>query len=398
MQEQAYRKWVEETCMRRYLATYDPYDIWMLPLGISVKQLFNRNKYLGLLPAAIVTLFDHFINNALRKGYAKREYPTVRAMAALSLLQLYKGQKKESYLTAAKAHIDWLVEHSSLGYAGLCWGLGFKWAADEGLDYDENTPFSTHTPYALEAIHTYIVASGDQSYATHIKSIFKFYEEDLKVMYQDEHHLATSYGPSKDRLITNAVSYTLFAYTLFLEYFPEKESQIKDKIQKMFRFVQSKQRADGSWLYAPDDPHSFIDCFHSCFVLKNIFKSNAIVPLKGSSEIMAKGYHYLKVHFYEEKTGLFKRFSLSNKPSIIKYDLYDNAEMLHLALLLKDETLVSKLGQAIVNTFVTQKGIYSVVDLFHNRKNKNTLRWAAMPYLYAIATLLSKEDEWDGRQ
>jgi hypothetical protein len=377
---------LEKCCLAHDLSTYDPYDIWMLPLGIWVKQLFNRNKYLGLLPAALVTLMDHFVNNSFRLGYVKREYPAVRAMAALSLLQLYKGQRKEAYLYAAKEHIDWLVENSSKGYAGLCWGLGFKWAADDGLDYVENTPFSTHTPYALEAIHTYILLSGDESYTPHITSIFNFYERDIKVIFESEEAMATSYGPCKDRLITNAVSYTLYAYTLFLGYFPEREQEIKGKIQKLYRFVRSKQRADGSWLYAPDDAHSFIDCFHSCFVLKNIFKSNTIVSLEGSSEVITKGYHYIKTYFYDVKTGLFRRFSLSNKPSIIKYDLYDNAEMLHLALLLKDEALVTKLGQAISKTFVTPKGIYSVVDIFHNRKNKNTLRWAAMPYLYALST------------
>lgn len=396
MEEQVYRKWVEDACMQGNLDTYDPYDIWMLPLGIRVKQLFNRNKYVGLLPAALVTLLDHFFNNSLRLGYVKREYPTVRAMAALSLLQLYKGEKKEPYLSAAKEHIDWLVENSSKGYAGLCWGLGFKWAADDGLDYDENTPFSTHTPYALEAIHTYVLLSGDESYTAHITSVFNFYERDIQVMFENEEAMATSYGPSKDRLITNAVSYTLYAYTLFLGYFPKREQEIKGKIQKLYHFVQTKQQKDGSWLYTPDDPHSFIDCFHSCFVLKNIFKSNTIVPLQGSSEVITKGYHYIKTHFYDGASGLFKRFSLSNKPTIIKYDLYDNAEMLHLALLLKDEALVATLGQAISKTFVTPKGIYSVVDIFHNRKNKNTLRWAAMPYLYALSTQISNRAFNDG--
>lgn len=378
---------IKTVCLTNDLACHDPYDIWMTQTGIYVKSLFNRNKYLGLLPAAGLTLWDHFINNRARLGYKKREYPTVRAMAALSLLNLYKIEKKDEYLRFAKLHINWLIENSCQGYAGHCWGLGFKWAAGEGLDYNENTPFSTHTPYVLEAIHNYIKTTGDTSYITYIESIFNYYENDIKVLFEDENCLATSYGPSKDRLVTNAVSYTMYAYAIFLDYFSDYKPVISKKIEKLYNFIKSKQRDDGSWLYSPDDENSFIDCFHSCFVLKNIFKTNEIIPLEQAQNTMALGYDYIKGNFYDPKYGLFKRFSLSNKPSIIKYDLYDNAEFLHLAVLLGDHDFAQKLAASINEKFCTGDSIYSVIDNFNFRKNKNTLRWAKMPYLYAISAL-----------
>lgn len=376
---------IASVCMKDDLSCYDPYDIWMTDLGIQVKSLFNKNKYLGILPAAALTLFDHFLNNNTRLGYKRREYPTARAMAALTLLNLYKRENKEELLQGAKLHLDWLLENTCTGYAGLCWGLGFKWAAGEGLDYNENTPFSTHTPYALEAIHTYVQITKDTSYIRHIKSIFDFYENDIKVLYEDDTEMATSYGPSKDRLVTNAVSYTMYAYAIFLGYFPDKEDAIKEKIGKLYAFIQNRQRNDGSWLYSPEDEDSFIDCFHSCFVLKNIHKTHQIVPLNDVKKTTNMGYDYLKLHFYASKDGLFKRFSLSNKPSIIKYDLYDNAEFLHLAVLLRDLDFAQKLASAIDVKFGKGEDIYSVIDMFHFRKNKNTLRWAKMPYLYALS-------------
>ncbi len=378
-------EYIGRFCIKNELACYDPYDIWMTGMGIQVKSLYNKNKYLGLLPAAVLTLFDHFINNGARFFYKKREYPTARAMAALTLLNLYKREKKEEWLQGAKLHLDWLIENTCKGYAGLGWGLGFKWAAGEGLDYNENTPFSTHTPYALEAIHTYVQLTKDTSYIQHIKSIFDFYENDIKVLYEDDTEMATSYGPSKDRLVTNAVSYTMYAYAIFLGYLPDKDDAIKEKIGKLYNFIQNRQRNDGSWLYSPEDEDSFIDCFHSCFVLKNIHKTHQIIPLKDADKTINMGYDYLKFNFYESKDGLFKRFSLSNKPSIIKYDLYDNAEFLHLAVLLKDLDFAQKLTTTIDAKFRKGDAIYSVIDMFNFRKNKNTLRWAKMPYLYAMS-------------
>lgn len=367
------------------LECYDPYDVWMTSIGIKVKALFNTNKWKGILPAATLTIWDNFFNNGMRYGYGKQEYPTVRALAALALLNSYERDKQKDALVGAKKHIDWLIANTCTGYSGLCWGLGFKWAAGDDLDYDENTPFSTHTPYVLQALDTYISLTGDNSYSYRIASIFKFYEHDIQVMFEDEHTMATSYGPEKDRLVTNAVSYTMFAYALFLKYFPHKKQAIETKIQKLYNFIKTKQLKDGSWLYEPDSKDSFIDCFHSCFILKNIYKTSRIVTLPECDILIRSGYGYVKRYFYSPGKGLFKRFSLSNKPSIVKFDLYDNAEMLQLAVLLKDTGLVKSLSANIKKTFVRPKGIYSVLDIFNIRRNKNTLRWAVMPYLYALS-------------
>ncbi|MFD0797134.1 hypothetical protein ACFQZJ_06660 [Maribacter chungangensis] len=376
---------IKKYCLHQNLACYDPYDVWMTGLGIKIKQLYNSNKVLGILPAATLTVWDNFVNNKTRFLYKKQEYPAARALAALALLKVYEVNKEEELRVGAKNHIDWLIANTCTGYAGLCWGLGFKWAAGDGLDYNENTPFSTHTPYALEALDRYVELTGDVSYTAHIKSVFNFFETDIQVMFEDGTSMATSYGPAKDRLVTNAVSYAMFAYGIFLKHLPEKRGSITAKIDKLYNFVKGKQRKNGSWLYEPDSEDSFIDCFHSCFVLKNIHKTNLIVPLTDSQAILKIGYNYLISNFYNPKSGLFKRFSLSNKPSIVKYDLYDNAEMLHLAILMKDTDLIQALSGTIAKTFVRTGGIYSVIDMLNLRRNKDTLRWAVMPYLYALS-------------
>lgn len=376
---------INKFCLKDNLECYDPYNIWMTNLGIYIKKIYNKNKRLGIIPAVILTIYDHFLNNRLRLFYTKQEYPTVRALAALTLLNRYSSTKNTENLKYAKSHIDWLIDHHCKDYSGLCWGLGFKWAADEGLDYDENTPFTTHTPYVLEAIHKYVQISGDLSYVSHIRSIYRYYESDVQVLFEDENSLGTSYGPSKDRLVTNAVSYTLYAYSILLQYIPENRESIKSKIHKLYNFIIKKQLQDGSWLYEPENNKSFIDCFHSCFILKNIYKSNQNIPLKDCEYAIQKGYTYIRDNFFDKKHNLFKRFSISNKPSIIKYDLYDNSEVMSLSILLGDKELTTVLLNSIQRKFVKGNNVYSVVDIFNTAKNENTLRWAVMPYLYALS-------------
>ena len=106
------------------LLSYDPYDIWKTKLGIQIRRVFYKNKYLGLIPAASLNMFDYYLNNTMRRFYKKQEFPIVRAQAALALITLYKENKEEKYLEYAKKHIDWLIHNYSKGYSGYCWEIG----------------------------------------------------------------------------------------------------------------------------------------------------------------------------------------------------------------------------------------------------------------------------------
>lgn len=366
------------------LATYDPYDIWKTKIGFFVKDLFNKNRKLALLPAAFLTLLDLFVNPVMRLFYKKQEYPIVRAQAAITLINIFKKTGERNYLKQAREHIDWLVSHSSKGFSGRCWGLGFTWPAGDGLIYDANTPFTTHTPYVLETLHLYIQASGDDEYKNIIKSIYNYYENDVKILFDKNDCLGVSYGPMEDRLITNAVAYTLYAYSIFYHYLND-QYYIQQKCLKLFQFLKIQQRNDGSWLYEPFNDATFIDCFHSCFVVKNILKASKLVALDEAEPVIDNGYRYIKKAFFDEKKYLMVRFSLSNKPSVVKYDLYDNAEMLNLAVLCQDVAFAEVLQRSIDTAFLNNESIYSMVDFLGVRRNKNTLRWAVMPYLHALS-------------
>lgn len=374
---------IDKFLLQNNLLTYDPYDIWKTSIGIGAKKFYYKNKLVGLLPAGLLTLFDFYINNTLRIFYKKQEYPIVRAQAALALLNLYKKEQNEKYLGYVKKHIDWLLNNYSKGYSGYCWGTGFPIVISVTLIYSKDTPFTTNVPYILEALHEYYQITKDQKILVIIKSIYEFYENDIHVIDENEKIFITSYGPFKDRVVTNSVSYTMFSYSIFYLYLENKE-YIKNKIVRMFSFIQSVQNENGSWLYAPYDNNSFIDCFHSCFVVKNIYKSSLNVSLD-SKKTIEKGYRFISESFFDNKSGLCKRFDKSNKPSIVKFDLYDNAEFLYLAKLLEDIPRIKNTEEAIMYYFVKDYNVFSVIDVFGLQKNRNTLRWAVMPYLLALS-------------
>lgn len=117
-------------------------------------------------------------------------------------------------------------------------------------------------------------------------------------------------------------------------------------------------------------------------------KKNIDFELDSIDEIIQSGYDSVIEGFLVKEKSLFKRFSLSNKPSLVKFDLYDNAEMLNLAFLMGDTALVQKLNAAIKSNFYKNDNIYSMIDILGYKKNKNTLRWAVLPYLFSLSHII----------
>jgi hypothetical protein len=382
------RTLIERHCLRDDLSTYDPYDIWKTPAGLAVKKLYNARPRAGLIPAAAFALFDDVINNRTRWFYERMEYPIVRAMASLSLINLFERYGNREYREYAVRHLNWLIANSSPGYSGLCWGLGFPNAVTREIVYASGTPYTTMTPYPLEALVRFSEATRDDSFYPAIGSVRRFFDRDVVTMEEDATSMAVSYGPYRDRTVTNATSYCMYSYALLLNHAPmEDRAGMLKKIHKLYEFVRRHQRRDGSWLYSPYGS-SFVDCFHSCIVLKNLLKTGRQVALDGIGQTIEHGYAYVKRALFDQKNLLFRRFSVANKRSLVRFDLYDNAEALNLAVLIGDHALARELTESIVRHFADGDEVYSQIDVFGRRRGKNTLRWAVMPFLYATSELI----------
>ena len=375
------------------LQTPDPYDVWNTKLGQKVKKIYYQNKILGILPSAGLAIFDFYFNNHLRMGYNKREYPIAHAHKVLIGMELYRKTQESQYLSFAQDSISWLANNYSKGYSGHCWGINMPWVSKIAI-YDENIPHVTHTPYALEAFIEFKRLTNTKNYDEIILSVFNFIENDLQKMIDKDSLLALSYSPkSEKRIVVNANSYAMLCYALLADIAPLGRNYNEEKIKRLYEFLVINQNTDGSWYYFSDEaPGNFIDCFHTCFVLKNIFKVNKIVPLPDSEKVISKGYEYLKEYLWDSDRQLFKRFSVTDRLSPVKYDLYDNAEMLNLAILLKDNSLIETLSNSIEKNFISGSDVYSHIVFPNIKVNKNTLRWAVLPYLYARSKMISTKN------
>ena len=381
-------KLLEQYCLPDDLSTHDPYDIWSCSLGFGAKRFYNRHKYLALPVVGLFSIFDRF--NSRHFFYKKREYPIVRAMAAQVLLNLYRITADEKYLVRAKNDLEWLLNHRGESKSGAGWGTLVPRTVSKTAEYPASMSFSTITPYVLEAFWNYSKLLNTEEYQWIFPKFREFFHSDLVPMLETETELAFSYGTVRDRIEFNSNCYILYCRALLGHILNDHSAD--GQIFKIYNFVKNHQREDGSWFYSYSGKNSFIDCFHSCFNLKNLFKANGILPLEGAREVIDRGWDYLKKALFDSKEFLFRRFSISNKPGIIKFDLYDNAEALNFAYMIGDDVFASQLRDSIEAHFVRNGVVFSRIDLSGTLICPDYLRWAVMPFMLSVSNgLLAKK-------
>ena len=375
---------ISNYCLTNELYTYDPYDIWKTKYGLLVKKIYNKNRFAGSFPAIIFTIFDQYINNNKRIFYKKIDYPIVRALSTLTLLNLlHSSSNKEKYIKQIETNLEWLINNKSKGTVNYGWGLNFPHSVSSKIFYPADMPLTTITPYILEAFYVYHNTISDK-YSNIFVGISRYFESDVKIIFEDKDHLVTSYATFPDRIVYNSLSYTMYSYFLLSRILIKNREEFESKAIKLFNYIKKNQNKDGSWFYAQTD-NSFIDCFHSCIILKNLIKTELELPDK--NEIIQKGYNFIKNNFLVDHLGLVKRFAHKNKPSLIEYDLYDNAEMLNLSILLDDKKTIQEINNGIIVNFKSKDKIFSAIDKWGNKLNANMLRWAIMPYIYSLSNL-----------
>ena len=127
----------------------------------------------------------------------------------------------------------------------------------------------------------------------------------------------------------------------------------KAKAQRNLNFIFAKSGADGSWLYAIATPgEAFIDHFHTCFVLKKLFKINQRLKSAAVDDAIRKGYAYYRKALFRAD-GLPKAFAVEPRTQIVTLEMYNFAEAITLGALLRDYNPAAfELAQNLASNFM----------------------------------------------
>lgn len=379
--------------------SYDPYDLSGTRYGRWARRLYYKKNPLGTVFSAPLVLAE-IAAPWIRPLFVKKgHFATADAQLALAFLNLHAlGETlhcpdETSPLARAKELAEGLLQQSIAGYRGHCWGYPFDWQHVNGL-MPKGTPHITATPYCYEVFARLFEATGDERYLDVTYSIAEFVYNDINDTPTGEDAAAASYTPHDHSKVVNASAYRAMALFDAAQRF--RVDAYVEKAWKNLRFILQSQQADGSWLYAIDNPpEAFIDHFHTCFVLKNLFKINSSLHNGEVKRAVQRGYGYYRAALFDGDKP--KTYAIAPRVQIVRTEMYNVAEAITLCSLLKDEIsgsfeLAQTLARRLVSEYQLPAGHWVTrIYLGGIRHTTPFLRWPQSQLFHALTQYLMSE-------
>jgi hypothetical protein len=388
-------------------ASYDPYDLFGTRYGCWARRLYYRKHPLGVIATAPLILMEVTCPGLRALFVKKNRFPTADAQLSLAFLNLYETNQEQpnrdkavhpnkdrsalSSFTKAKDLANGLLKQSVPGYSGRCWGYPFDWQHVNGL-MPKGTPHITATPYCYEVFTRLFDLTGEEHYLEVARSIAAFVFDDLKDTPTGHDAAASSYTPHDHSKVVNASAYR--AFVLFDAAQRFQEETYRAKAQKNLQFILQTQRQDGSWLYAIDSlPEGFIDHFHTCFVLKNLYKINCHLQSDEVNRAVQNGYEFYRKALFDGEDNP-RTYAVAPRVEIVRLEMYNVAEAITLGTLLRNDipealVLAKKLATRLITQYQLPAGHW-VTRTYRGgiRHTVPFLRWPQSQLFLAVTNLL----------
>jgi hypothetical protein len=285
--------------------------------------------------------------------------------------------------------LEVLKETRSPGYDNYCWGYPFNWETRNGT-IREGTPLITTVPYVYEAFHLVHQIDGDNKWLDVMRSIAEHALLDYHDVDTSANASSCAYKPDPGDPcgVINASAYRAFLLTRAGVDF--SDGRYHRTAERNLNFVIESQNADGSWYYSTDGERDFVDHFHTCFVLKALAKIEGLTGNPLCTNAIERGVDYYVRNLFDEE-GLPKPFSRRPRLTVYRRELYDYAECINLATLLKGRfpALDDVLSRVIkLHGWQKQDGSFRSRQLLLGWDNTPMHRWAQAQLFRSLCSLL----------
>ena len=374
--------------------SFDHQSFFAGPIGGKAKALYYRKPLLGTLAVAPMIFFEAFFPSARRLFWKPQRFPIADAHYAMGFALLAEMTKKDGYYDRAVHFLEMLKQSRSEGFEHYCWGYPFDWVTGTGT-IPANTPFITTLPYAYEAFEYVHRIDKKEHWLEIMRSITEHASQDIQDFEICPGVCSCGYGPYDDKGgVINASAYRAFLLTrASVDLGDDRYWKVAER---NLNFVLEQQQPDGSWFYAVDS-RDFIDHFHTCFVLKALAKIEKLTGHRGCHESIKNGIRYYVENLFDEN-GLPKPFSKAPRLAVYKRELYDYAECINLATLLKgrfgrlDELLTTVL-EDLLSRWQKPDGSFRSRKLYIGWDNVPMHRWAQSQLFRSLCFLLYQEKQ-----
>lgn len=322
------------TWLDRYGETsYDHQSFYAGAIGRSAKALYYRRRILGTLAVSPIVFCEAFVPATRRLFWIRQRFPIADAHYAMGFLFLFRLSGEREHYRRAVHFLEVLEETRCSGFERDGWGYPFGWETRGGT-IRPGTPLITTLPYVYEAFQEAYELDRRERWWRRLRSIAQHALLDYRDVAISEHAASCGYTPSPSDPcgVINASAYRAFLLTRAARDF--SEPGYAQVAEKNLAFVVESQNADGSWYYSTDGQRDFVDHFHTCFVLKALAKIERLTGDPRCTRAIERGVDYYVSHLFDEER-LPRPFAKAPRLTVYRRELYDYAECLNLATLLR---------------------------------------------------------------
>jgi hypothetical protein len=372
--------------------SYDHQSFFASNLGRRAKALYYTKPLLGILAVSPMIFSEAFVPSSRRLFWKPQRFPIADAHYAMGFAFLSQVLGVERYYKRAVHFLEVLKETRCSAYDQYCWGYPFNWETRRGT-LKEGTPLITTVPYVYEAFREVYQIDGDQKWREIMQSIAQHALRDYHDFQTSVNASTCSYTPESDDPggVINASAYR--AFLLMRAAVDFSEEQYRKVAERNVNFVIESQNADGSWYYSTDGQRDFVDHFHTCFVLKALAKIEGLTGNREYTKAIERGVDYYVKNLFDQR-GLPKPFSRRPRLTVYRRELYDYAECINLAVLLRGRfPALDNILSTVLNLDGWQKpdGSFRSRQLLLGWDNCPMHRWAQSQLFRSLCFLLYED-------
>jgi hypothetical protein len=313
--------------------SYDHQSFFASDRTRKIKNFYYKKPLLGTALVAPIIFCEAFAPWMRTRFWKPQRFPIADAHYAMGFAYLSRALDRDDYYSRAVHFLDVLQATRSAGYEHHCWGYPFDWQTRNGT-IAAGTPLITTVPYVYEAFQAVHELDGDPRWLAIMHSIAEHAQNDYRDHAISPGVATCAYTPSPEDpgKVVNASAYRSFLLTRASH--DLAEPRYLEAADRNLQYVLNAQNEDGSWPYATDGVRPFVDHFHTCFVMKSLAK---IALLTGNAKCLAaiaRGVRYYVQNLFDED-GMPRPFSKRPRITVYRNELYDIAEFINLAVLLR---------------------------------------------------------------
>ena len=363
--------------------------------GRFAKALYYRRRRAGTLAVAPLVFCEAFVPSARRLFWAPQRFPIGDAHYAMAFARRHRAIGEEHDYPRAVHFLNVLLSTAAPGRSGLGWGYPFDWVTIDGT-IPAATPLITTLPYVYEAFLSVFEIDREPKWLDVMRSVAAHARLDYPSHRWRGRGATCSYSPLPGDTggVVNASAYRAFLLTRAWR--DLGDDRCLDAALPNLEFVLDAQNPDGSWYYAVDGRRSFVDHYHTCFVLKSLLKIRALTGSDLCDAAIDAGLRYYIEHLFDPH-GLPRPFAKAPRLTIYRRELYDYAECVNLLSLARPrraefEPMQRRVVDDIVARWQRPEGSFRTRQLMLGWDSVPMHRWGQAQLVRSLCGLLVESE------